>query len=215
MNSELKIRNIVVVGSFNPISFDKYFFVKNGIMTEEQITPNCMFLPQLVQVITPSFHLVANPVQIVINAIKPSESFDIAELLQKILGTSTGFVISGSGVNFNWFITNDNESDLEKYTKELCFNGSNIIQSTFFTGDNTTFGFYSSKNFLDCRLKLDVKPIRYKTDEMKEDKAALQFEFNFHKDYKDSETDSKLLLKILKDYKQYQAESNLIMEKIW
>ena len=43
MQSTLKIKNIVLVGIFNPSAFDKYFFIKNNLATEEEILPNSTF----------------------------------------------------------------------------------------------------------------------------------------------------------------------------
>jgi len=215
MNFELKIRNIVLVGAFDIFGFDRYFFIKNGIVTDEQITDKSVFLPQLVQLVTPTVQLIINPAQFIINSIKTDDKGDeVAQMLLKILSLTKNYMLSGSGINFNWFVEGESEQSLAQFSRSLCFNNSNAIQKSFFDEKDATFGFYSSKDALNCRLKLDVKPIRYKTNEMTDEKSVLQFEFNFHRDYRDPETDKKHLETILKDYNKYRDESEKIMSLI-
>ncbi len=40
---DLRIKNIVLVGLFNPSFFDKYLFIKNGIVKEEEILDGSIF----------------------------------------------------------------------------------------------------------------------------------------------------------------------------
>jgi len=215
MNLELKIRNIVLVGAFDTLGFDKYFFIKNEIVRDEQITDKSVFLPQLVQLVTPTVHVVINPAQFVINAINTEDKSDeIAQMLWKTLNSAKNYMLSGSGINFNWFVGDGSEEGHAQFSRKLCFNPNNAIQKNFFDEKDATFGFYSSKNVSNCRLKLDVKPIRYKTNDMVDEKSVLQFEFNFHRDYREPEADKKNLEEILKDYNKYRAESERIMSTI-
>lgn len=208
MKFELKIRNIVLIGSFNPIAYDRYFFVKNEIVTDEQITEKCVFLPQMVQLVTPRIHLVINPLQLVLNSVSSEDKTDeLAAVLLRFMATAKDVIVTGSGMNFKWFLTQGTGAELSEFSRALCFNPSNKIQTTFFDEDDATFGFYSSKNVLECRLKLDVKPIRFKTHEIDEEESALQFEFNFHKDYKEPGNEKKILENILTHYLEYWIES--------
>jgi|ERR1035437_385705 hypothetical protein len=216
MNFELKIRNIVLVGLFNPLGFDKYFFVKNGIVSEEQIMQNSIFLPQLVQIVTSNFHFTINNLQLVINAVVPTDDSDeIAQILIKLIDVQKNLNVGGSGINFNWFVSKDkNVRSLPTFSRELCFNSQNRIQNEVFNQKDATFGYYSSKDILYTRLKLDVKPIIFRQTNESEEESALQFEFNFHKDYKEVEKSSSELIDLLHNYTSFRKETENIIARL-
>lgn len=213
MNFELKIRNIVLVGLFNPLTFDKYFFIKNGIILEDQPLHNQLFLPDFVQLVTPNFNLTINNIQLVLSALNSAlESNEIAQILIRILEISRDIKIGGSGINFNWYVSDDkNAKSLPSFSKRLFFNPNNKLQNEIFNEEDATFGFYSSKNLLNTRLKLDVKPVIYKEITQKDEEAAIQFQFNFHKDYKDSDIAKSELKELLLNYDSFRKETEKIL----
>ena len=214
MKLELKIRNIVLIGAFNPLGFDRHFFVKNGMVSDIEIDEKSVFLPQISQLVTSSTHLTINPLQMIINAIKPDDKDDIpAKVASNLLTTSKGQIVTASGINFSWFLTLDSEQKMAEFSKKMCFNEANKIQASFFNTDDAHFGFYSSKRFEDSRMKLDVKPVKYKLNDL-EDANALQFDFNFHNDYREPATEMKGLEVTLAKYSRFREESDKIISSI-
>lgn len=214
MNFELKLCNIVLIGAFNPLDFDRYFFIKNEIINGEEIDGQPLFLPELVQLIIPNFQIIINHQQIIINEIKSNnDSDEIAKILIKIVESSSTVIITGSGLNFNWFISESNEGKtVAELSKELCFNNNNKIQTSFFNDGDAKFGFYSSMDMMNTRLKLDAKPINYREIGKLEEGIALKFEFNFHKDYKERDKSKTELVELLQKYADYKNKAKEIIE---
>lgn len=214
MNFELKVRNIVVVGMFNPLVFDKYFFIKNGLVPEELLSQKQVFLPDFVQVATPDFHLTINTIQMILTAPKPEVvNNDIARVLIDILEIAKEMNVVGSGINFNWFVSDDKDiKSLPAFSKRLFFNSDNKIQNQVFNEEDATFGFYSSKDVLNTRLKLDVKPIIFKQNIQSLEESAVHFQFNFHKDYLQVDKSKFELIELLKQYERYRIETEKIIK---
>ena len=213
MEINLKIRNIVILGTFHPIRYDRYYFAKNEIVSADKILSNSKFLPELVVLDTIEFQLTITNTQMICNSKNPSEEGDeIAKLLIRILSSEVQYSISGSGINFNWFLK-DNIS-IKELSRKYCYNEKNEIQRKIFSGDDASFGFYSSNDVKNTRLKLDVKPITFREATDNEDREALQFSFNFHKNYKEPKEASSEFLDLLNHYLFFREYAEKIIEMI-
>ena len=209
MKSDLKIKNIVLVGSFNPSAFDKLFFVKNNIFKEEEILPNSIFSFDGVQLITNDFNIVIVLNQLIISSQHPDKKDDkINDVLLKIVLVSSIKNITASGINFHWTIVCEEKESIEEITKSNFYNENNKLLSTFFNTQDSKYGIYASKNINLARMRFDVKPI--KALENSTHKHALNFSFNFHYDVKDKEklTD---LVDFFKKYDEYRDECEKII----
>ena len=79
----------------------------------------------------------------------------------------------GAGLNFTWDVLPGRE-DMGSLSRRLF----SVPESTFFQAfdaDDARFGTYVSKAAINCRMTLDIKPV-------KEDREKLRLFFNFHLD---------------------------------
>lgn len=214
MNKDLDVKNIVLVGVFNPSLFDKYFFIKNEIIKEEDILPNSFTLNVgISQLICEKFNLQVGLNQIIISSNNPSSSEDeIDKIAIKILKAQP-IEINALGLNFHWFVR-DNSKTLEQFSRECYYSDSISLFNKFFDNDNARFGVYASTDIYDSRLKLDVKPIiRQKIDNESRkliEEELLQFTFNFHFDRK-SKNEVFNPEKYISNFESYKNECQKIL----
>lgn len=212
MDIGLKVQDIVLLGLFNPAKFDRYTFIKNKILKEEEIEQSSIFLPEIVNLQSKKFNLVINSNQIIIST-NPENNVDISKFLLKFLSLFDEINLNASGFNFRYFVEPKiDNSEIESFIKKNFFNPNNKIQSQFFSDDNSTYGFYSSKDFKDTRLKLDVKPVNLNVQNL--NLKSVQFEFNFHKDYDLKSNSFEKLKELLNCYIAYKNECKNIVNSL-
>ena len=212
MNIDLKIKNIVLVGLFNPNVFDKYFFIKNGIIKEEEILAGSIFgVIGGMQLICSRFHIVISINQIIISSAMPGNDDNdvISNIILSIVKTGEIANVTALGMNFHWFLEDETKS-LEETSKGFFYNDKIEIFSKYFTTADSMFGAYASTNFKDSRLKLDIKPNKLHDNNKKVIQNVLVFAFNFHFDIKNS-NDNAELTKFIVDYSAYREESKRII----
>ncbi|MGK7392725.1 MAG: hypothetical protein ACNS60_20385 [Candidatus Cyclobacteriaceae bacterium M2_1C_046] len=204
MSTYLANRSIVLVGVFNPLLFDRYFFIKNQMVVEEDIKENTFSVAQLSQLMTTHFQLVVHPNQIIITPFDPQNKLKVGidQVIIKIVDALPESKITASGMNFVW-LKEVEEGNLNSVTKELFFNENNLIQKKYFEGNDCHFGFYSSKNIKNCRLKLDVKPVLNNQNS----KHSIQYQFNFHRDYPNPDENNSEIISVIKNYSDFWDES--------
>lgn len=209
MKKQLAGRNIVFVGNFQPIKFDKFFFVKNEIFQEDEITDFSIFSPEISQVIGKNINVVVLSQQIHIIPINNDKDRLIE--VAKLLITTVRGAISALGVNFDWHL--QSEQGLEKFSKEAFCKTENLMFTNFFDTPDSIFGSYVSKDFMGGRLKLEIKPqlVRQELETQKKILAVyMNYGFNFHFET-DNLTEIENLVQALDDYDKLFSESNKIM----
>ena len=170
MEKSIVEKNIVLLGEFKPSKFDKLFFIKNAIITEDEFSDDSIFLPDFSLISTNKLTLEINENRILIefkNEIISKFNFEAIENISKIV--SFGF-------NFKWLLFPD---DLCKKSRNYFYLENSIINKYFYE-DNSAFGYYASTNYENSRIKMDVKPIQIHSVNNSEIKNALDFNFNFH-----------------------------------
>ena len=204
MTTYLVNQSIVLVGIFNPLFFDRYFFIKNQIVVEENINEHTFSVAELSQLMTTHFHLVAHPNQIIITPFDPQNRVKVGidQVAIKLVDALPESKITASGINFLWFRDVD-DTDLSSVTKESFFSENNLIQKKYFDSDDCHFGFYSSRNIKNCRLKLDVKPVIKDQNR----KHSIQYQFNFHRDYPNPDENNSEIISVIKNYSDFWNES--------
>ena len=180
MNQPVTGKNIVFVGNFQPSKYDKLFFVKSGIIKEEDILDSSVFNSDIVQMSSYNVHVLIINNQIVINSLD-NESEKLKQLARVFLDISKQD-ITALGINFTW--NKPVVDSLEADTKKLFFNDNNKILSNSFTNEDAVFGSYASKNFRNGRLKLEIKPQILKGQGTRNEFVAtfINYAFNFHYD---------------------------------
>lgn len=210
MDISLLQKNIVVNGQFNVTLFDKYFFIKNAIITEDDFsklkTPP-LFNGFNTHIITDKFQVNINPVQIVINSITPEEDDKINEFAIKIIKASGINNFQSFGINFDWVLRFESQDDVRKKSKEYFYNDKTEFMSSFNTEDSH-YGFYASKDVFGARLKLDIKPINNIFNPLKGEIKidALYNQFNFH-----FILNSLDIIPFLEKFEEYKKETIKIM----
>lgn len=210
MESKLVGRNVVVVArQFNPSVLSQHWLIKNDIVGEQEFQPGCLFTDHVVQVTTTDFSLLLLPQQLQVVPTKDDGSEQ--ELLRVKVGTivarlsHTPFV--AVGMNFTWTITPDGgEEGVRGLTRRLFFQPDNRIQQRFDV-PNAKFGCYLSKDTLDCRLKLDMKPIVITEN----NSHALMAAFNYHLDLVGLDAPAEKIESMLGQWNAAKAEATDIV----
>lgn len=202
METSLTVKNIVLLGEFQPSKFDKYYFLKNNIFEESEISEESLFTPDFTIVIAKGFNLTIVANQLILNEIEPKTDYVISELMNKIVSTSD-FIGTGFGINLHWYLFSGDKTS--EVSKQHFYNEKSLL-NTFFNEANVSYGSYISKDFGNSRLKLDIKPATVITIDSKVEQRIISFGFNFHTDLKgeDFKVD---IFKSLSEFKDYLSET--------
>lgn len=207
MELDIKIRNIVLVGLFQINYFDKYFFFKNGFVSEDEILPNSTFGNLgIVNLHTPKFQILIQLNQVIITSNDPNnDDIKLDEIISKLILDGNIVNVTGLGINFHWFLVDDSQN-LQSLSKKLFYSSDVKLLSDFFDSDDSMYGIYASKNVKDARLKLDVKPNILQDNVNNKKIDSIGFAFNFHFDILEN-NGNEVVLEKLNNYSFYKAES--------
>lgn len=212
---ELKIASVVVVArNFNPSIFTQQWLISKNVIEDRTDDGQQIFTPQFVHITNNNFHLTVLPEQLIFEVINsPKETFVacVIEKLIPIVNALNETPFAAVGINFQWHMT-DSEQTVTIISKRL-FDKGDGIYSEFNTAD-ARYGAYMSKNFLNARLKLDIKPF---TEQQQNDgnspQEFIMSAFNFHKDLFSLEK-QKELLEMIQNSKLFLDESEKIVNKL-
>lgn len=208
MTIDLKNKNIVLIGQFNPLDFDKYFFIKNGLFTEEEISPNSIFSEINAQLITKKLivSVYIDRVQISSHSTPYEDNSRVPDIASSFLRlTKDPFQLVAIGINFEWFILDIGDSLIE-ISKRLFYNKEHTFFEKYFNTEDAAFGTYASKQVKDSRLKLEVKPAAVFNIKKNAQENVLHWMFNFHIQLP-KETTSEQAISYIKDFDFYKNES--------
>lgn len=209
MSLDLKIKNIVLVGQFDPPLYDKFFFIKNSLLTESQIQP-ASFFQDTVHIVTEKMRVVILPQQIVFHS-SPTEEDNAALFAFNFISKANLLGITGMGINFHYFLI-DKMQSLSQLSRKKFFNENSELHKKFFDSEDAMAGTYLSKGIRNARLKLDIKPVTIETEinSKKTKEEAYSFVFNFHFTSSDITKNEEILVN-LKDYSFYESASKEIV----
>lgn len=211
ITKELKVSNVVLVASgFDPSVLGTHWLVEKGICTSEDLLPNATVTPDFAHLATKNFQLVVlkEQLQFYPNSREPERIKDNMErVLPLILSKMQPVLFNAMGCNFDWHL-NPETLKLEQFTREIFPNTQTKLFHAF-EQEDSRFGSYMSRNYLNCRLKLTIRPVNVTVvnEGNSETSETVQFSFNFHKDL--SSVTDKLadVLAELKNFQKYQQES--------
>ena len=211
--AEIIKSNIVVVAeNLNPSIFRETWLVKEGVFTEDEIVPESFFSSVSVNVVTPSVELLIVPERLQLT-LKTDEKQD--EIVKRVLGNIVKVLphtpYRAVGINFHWILELSDQSKLPKVTQEMFLSEENPLRNIFDTED-TVVGVYLSKDELEMRLKLNVKPI--KGSGINVGKEALQFNFNFDKSINNAEKATGIVLETIDKWLAAKAISENIVKEV-
>ncbi|MFZ1785383.1 MAG: hypothetical protein WAU23_09260 [Ferruginibacter sp.] len=215
MNIDIKNKNLVLIGQFNPLQFDKYFFIKNEFFSEEEISDKSIFSEFQVHLFSKHFAMLIHLDRIQISDLSPdydgeNELPDFACKLLSLVNNS--FPLIAIGINFQWFVHDGNKS-IENLSKEVFYSKDISIFEKYFNTEDVAFGTYVSKKIKDARLKLEVKPIVAMNIKNKTGETLLNWLFNFHIDLPEN-CDQTQVNSYIKDFDYYKNESLQIISTI-
>jgi hypothetical protein len=174
--------NVVITAEqFNPSIVSQLWLVRKGIVQETDFLAGCVFSSEVANVITPSFQLVVIPSQLQFMPKDTSEK-SVALIREKIKAFVEALPetpYSAIGLNFIVHLQRDDitTQDLEK---RLFYAPGMALADEFQTGD-AHLGAYMSKDMLNGRLRLDVRPVTLQWPKEDEPSNKLQFNFNYHR----------------------------------
>lgn len=209
----IKSNVVIVAENLNPSIFRETWLVKEGVFTEEEIiVPKSFFSSVSVNVVTPSAELLIVPERLQLT-LKTDEKQD--EIVKRVLGNIVKALphtpYRAVGINFQWILEFSDQSKLPKVTQEIFLSEENPLRNIFDTED-TVVGVYLSKDELEMRLKLNVKPI--KGSGIKVGKEALQFDFNFDKSINNPEKATGIVLETTDKWLAAKAISENIVKEV-
>jgi len=182
MKSEFIEANIVILGKFNPVIFDKSFFLKNDLLQEVNIIEN-IFTPNFARITTNELIITIDNSQVVIVNKNILSSLKIKNIAKSIIDISKN-EIDIIGFNYKWFLLIDS---IYECTKNQFYFKENSLNKHF-NSDKTAFGYYISDDYEDSRLKLDIKPNILQDIRLSKTQNVISFDFNFHIEKKSETT---------------------------
>jgi hypothetical protein len=205
-------RNAVIIANpFNLTLINSVWLYKNNIFTEEELKDG-RALPNYIEIRSNQFRLTLLPDRLQFSI---SPEYDGAKNLLiskvgKIIEELPHTPYTAAGLNFTYHVTPE-DGDIGKLGKSLfCHAGSKWCDE--FDDDDARFGGYFSKNIMDSRMRMDVKPLTLKAPGTP-DIEKLQFSFNFHKNIsEDNACDA--ILAFLKEWDDAENIARNISEKI-
>ena len=171
---------VLVAQQFNPSITGQHWLVRHGIVGAEDFLPGSVFTDAFAQVITARFNLLATPeqFQFVPRVVEEEQQELIVDKVGTVIRTLPHTPYKAVGLNFSWHIACE-EGDVRRLSRALFFRPSSPLYHEFDVED-ANFGAYLSKDIMDFRLKLDVKPVTLGVDGNNE--KRLQLLFNYHAD---------------------------------
>jgi len=214
LRKELKTNSIVILAqSFNPSIFNRYWLVSKGFIDDESILPNSVFAPNVTQVASKEFNLLVLPEQLQFNSNTDNKEFEsnVEKTLKPIIEKLKEIPYRASGINFHWFV-DDDETEIGELSEKLFYYNSSSLHEAF-RSDNSRYGVYMSKDFENARMKLDIKPITTTENSTGRKNEFIQFSFNFHRDL-NQESASDELINFLNNWPKFKAEAEQIISLI-
>lgn len=190
---ELVSSNIALQGEFDPVKFDKLFFIKNNVFDEEDFEENSLFSKNAVRISTKDFLINISKKQLIIILKNNVTNIDEISKIITTLKNYNNFTIS---FNQKWFKLDDNITEL---TKKKFFPSNSEFINEYFKTEDSAFGYYASKNLNDGRFKADIKPITLLSVVEKNELTVLSFDFSFYFEKFGDEFDPKEILLNLKE----------------
>lgn len=211
MKIDITHTNVVIVArQFNPSIITQLWLVKNDIIEEEEFTEDCVFLPIISHVRSREFNLLVLPEQLQFSIVKKTENEQelivskVGAIIQKL--PHTPYV--AAGLNFSWELKPESKG-MGDFTRSLFYRDIPLYKE--FNTEDSRFGAYMSKNVFGCRLRLNIKPVKKKSQNKEEE--ILQFAFNYNRELSE-ENKIEEILDLLGNWNRAKSLSNEIIEII-
>jgi hypothetical protein len=181
---------VAVADEINVSTFKPFWLNNQGILSQDELSGECLFTPGAVQIPTKVFSLLVLPNRIQIAFAEMEESLVMTPLHRVIGGILNGLPhtpFKALGFNFEFFVGPEDPSTFGEWNHRHFYSPCSALICPPQV-ENTRFGSYSSINFNGMRLKLDVKPVRGTTtapaisSALENSQEWMHFAFNYHLD---------------------------------
>jgi hypothetical protein len=214
-------QNIVIVSATDintSVMGEKWFIQKNFLSADEIIDGKTIITPVYTVIHSKDFRIQVLNNQIAIFIEKLENDSELTgkaiSLARKIIESKALNSVMSMGTNFS-YIT-DRMENIEEMTTKLSFNPSNKFHQHIKGNDKKRFGSYTSFDFLDARLRIDIKP-EYSIESKIEYSEVLIAQFNFHKNFNEENSTIEAFdfLENFEAFKNYSDETvDIINETI-
>lgn len=181
MSQELLTQNIVLVTeNLNTAIFTEYWFIKNGIIREDEIIQPSIFVPGFVKIETNDWRIeiTAQFIQFVLKTDDISKSNTcIKQVLSKMVSHFLSLGIRAIGFNFTWLVSD--AQDIAAKTIELFGNGGSPVYDQFMTGDSELGAIFKKQYNQSTLLNLTIKTAEVENEGKR--KKILTSSFNYHR----------------------------------
>lgn len=190
MRFELLDENVVVpANTFNPSVVGQAWLLRNEIVSEDDLRTGFLFNEVFSQVQTDRFELsIMQPrLQFKPKGAEEEKQALVIEKVGKIVRLLPHTPYVACGFNFVWHLVPDERDESIPAFSRRLFYRDNVFFTAFDRG-TPRYGTYISCDTLDCRLKMDVKPLTMVAlvpGERDREFEVLQFAFNYHLDVND------------------------------
>ena len=133
MPAELVASNVVVVArQFNPSVFSNLWLVRNGIISESEFMPGCMYSDQVAKMETVRFGLLVIPPQLQLQPRvgRNEEGELVATTVGRIVNLLPHTPYVATGLNFVWHVWPD-DGDISRFSKSLFLRRIGPFQAVF------------------------------------------------------------------------------------
>ena len=197
---------IIAARNVNPSIFRDHWLIINEFVHPTEMGPGCVFTDAFANIVSRHFNLTVTPEQIQLTP-KPVESPSSVALLGQMVRELPHTPYTGMGLNFVWHVRGEDEALLG--LQRSLFKCQSRFHSHF-ADENCHFGAYASKDFGDCRLKLDARPLRVHHPPTKTVFPSIQFAFNFHRDLSNAEAVAEIEETLTTWTEAYEASYELV-----
>lgn len=214
MKNKLIANGFVIINNGLDLNnLNSYWLVNSGIINEDDLSNNNTFSSNIIQLNFITYEIILNRNSIILRVSKFAKDNinEGIEKLEKLLENLKNVIFLSCGINYNWIINGLKNDEFLALSKKKFFVNDNPLYERFNYSD-ACFGAYMSKDFKESRLKLDIKPV-LSQDISDFTNGALHFNFNFHKDLKETYY-GKELQSYVEDWESYLKESEEIINLI-
>jgi hypothetical protein len=169
---------VLAANTFNVSIFQQAWLLENEVIRREEFSGgDNIFTPMAVNISNSDFSFLVVPerIQLVAKRNFNQAGQNFSRIIGKIADCLPHSPISALGLNFDFSVPISEADEFFTKHRELFVCSSNPL-GDFFTSEDTRFGVYLSKNYLDGRLRLDMKPV------MRGETEHFKLSFNYHRD---------------------------------
>jgi hypothetical protein len=212
---------VLVADEINLSYFRALWTRQANILHPEELSGQCVILPEAIQIPTTQFHLLVVPQRLQMSFAEMDDRV-VQEPLNRVLGgilrDLPPIPFRGLGFNFDFFVgPNESERFLE-WSKEL-FASKGALTICADAAEHPRFGSYVSLDFEGMRLKIDIKPIKGAVGiptlihKLQSAPEWMHFNFNYHVDL-NPETSAQTTLGLLAKWNMIAMKTRSVIAQI-